>query len=112
MSFVLDNSVVMRWLLGADKPEHHIYAQSVLKVMPFQRAFVPSLWALEAASVMLKAERKNKISSSDITIFIDALGQYDIVVDEHTATYALNRTLQLARQYQLSSYDASYLELA
>ena len=38
-----------------------LYAQSVLKVMPFQRAFVPSLWALEAASVMLKAEKKNII---------------------------------------------------
>lgn len=33
-------------------------------------------------------------------------------IDPGTASKALGDTLQLARQFRLSSYDASYLELA
>jgi predicted nucleic acid-binding protein len=36
----------------------------------------------------------------------------DIEVDPATFTHALSDTLQLARRYTLSAYDASYLELA
>jgi predicted nucleic acid-binding protein len=35
-----------------------------------------------------------------------------IEADSATFTQALTDTLQLARRYRLSSYDASYLELA
>ena len=36
----------------------------------------------------------------------------DIEVDAATFAHALSGTVQLARRYKLSSYDASYLELA
>lgn len=36
----------------------------------------------------------------------------DIEVDAAMFAHALTKTLQLARRYHLSSYDASYLELA
>lgn len=36
----------------------------------------------------------------------------DIGVDAATFAHALSDTLQLARRYKLSAYDASYLELA
>lgn len=35
-----------------------------------------------------------------------------IEVDPHTFANVLSDTLQLCRRYRLSSYDASYLELA
>jgi predicted nucleic acid-binding protein len=34
-----------------------------------------------------------------------------LTADPHTATLALGNTLQLARSFKLSSYDASHLEL-
>jgi predicted nucleic acid-binding protein len=40
------------------------------------------------------------------------LEEVDIEVDEATFKHSLSDTLQLARRYQLSAYDASYLELA
>lgn len=40
------------------------------------------------------------------------LEEVDIEVDEATFSRALSDTLQLARRYRLSAYDASYLELA
>ena len=34
------------------------------------------------------------------------------VIDSDTAEHALGNTLELARRYSLSAYDAAYLELA
>lgn len=44
--------------------------------------------------------------------FLSLLSELDIEVDMNTVAHALSDTLQLARRYALSSYDASYLELA
>jgi predicted nucleic acid-binding protein len=40
------------------------------------------------------------------------LGRLNIVIDQTTAAHALGDTLNLARRYKLSAYDAAYLELA
>jgi predicted nucleic acid-binding protein len=44
--------------------------------------------------------------------FISLLEGLSIGVDADTFTHVLSDTLQLSRRYRLSSYDASYLELA
>lgn len=44
--------------------------------------------------------------------FIEILEEVDIQVDAATFAHALAGNLQLARRYNLSAYDASYLELA
>ena len=46
------------------------------------------------------------------TAFIGLLNDMRITVDTSTAERALGDTQQLARLFKLSSYDASYLELA
>lgn len=112
MSFVLDNSVTMRWLFGDGKPETLDYAVSVLDAMKETRAVVPSIWGLEVANVIAKAEAKSWISEARSEVFLDMLQDIDIEVDADTFIYALSDTLQLARQYKLSAYDAAYLELA
>jgi predicted nucleic acid-binding protein len=52
------------------------------------------------------------LCSSKYTQFLATLGEMAISVDSATARCALADTLQLARRFKLSSYDASYLELA
>jgi predicted nucleic acid-binding protein len=44
--------------------------------------------------------------------FISLLEGLSIEIDADTFTHVLSDTLQLSRRYRLSSYDASYLELA
>ena len=44
--------------------------------------------------------------------FLEMLEGVDIDADIATFAHALSGTLQLARRYKLSAYDASYLELA
>ena len=112
MSFVLDNSVTMRWFFGDGKPQELAYAGKVLDAMKQDNALVPVTWGLEVANVIARAEAKGLVTQARSGVFLEMLESVDIDVDSATFTHALSDTLQLARRYKLSSYDASYLELA
>lgn len=112
MSFVLDNSVAMCWLLNDGRPAHIAYAEDVLKALLATTATVPGLWALEAANVVAKAETKGLATEDRTRAFASALARLPFVIDDETARHALGETLNLARRYKLSAYDAAYLELA
>jgi predicted nucleic acid-binding protein len=112
MSFVLDNSVTMRWFFGDGKPQELAYAGKVLDAMKKDNALVPVTWGLEVANVIARAEAKGLVTEARSGAFLEMLEGVDIDVDSATFAQALSDTLQLARRYKLSSYDASYLELA
>lgn len=111
MSFVLDNSVTMRWAFqqsGADLT----YALKVLDRLAYESAIVPSLWSLEVANVLAVSERKGLLLEEESQAFIHQLEALPIDADEVTHRVSLSRILAIARLYKLSSYDAAYLELA
>ncbi len=110
--FVLDNSVAMRWLLESPKASDQKYAESVLKSLSERDAVVPNLWHLEAGNVVLGAEKRGEVTVGESEKFINQLENLPIHVDAMTAHQAFSRTINLARTYKLSSYDASCLELA
>jgi predicted nucleic acid-binding protein len=112
VSFVLDNSVAMCWLLNDGRPGDIDYALQVLDALATAQAVVPALWPLEAANVVAKVEARGLVAEARTQAFVAALGRLNIVVDNATATQALGNTLNLARRYKLSAYDAAYLELA
>lgn len=112
MSFVLDNSVAMCWLLPPENARDLAFAERVLAALATRQACVPSLWPLEAANVIARAESKGLISESRAQGFIALLRQLNIADDKATVLHALGDTLNLARRYTLSAYDAAYLELA
>jgi predicted nucleic acid-binding protein len=112
MSFVLDNSVTMRWFFGDGKPQELAYAGKVLDAMQVAKALVPMTWGLEVANVIAKAEEKALVTEARSGAFLEMLEGVDIEVDAATCAHALSDTLQLARRYKLSAYAASYLELA
>lgn len=113
MRFVLDNSVVMRWLLKDGSAEHLAYATRVLDAMSAgDKAWVPQIWALEAGNVLLKAENKGWVTETQAAAFVGLLDDMSIQTDTGTQAHALTDTLQLARRFRLSTYDAACLELA
>lgn len=107
--FVLDNSVSIAWCFADEQPA---YARAVLRAIPSVGAVVPSLWPLEAANVLLRSERHGRITQADSTTFLHLLESLPIRVDEETAGRAFAEVVGLARSTGLTSYDASYLELA
>ena len=114
MRFVLDNSVVMRWLLNDGSEERLAYASKVLDLLTqdTSEALVPGVWSLEVANVLVKAQAKGLVSEARASAFVGLLSEMTITVDGSTAARALGDTLQLARRFRLSSSDAAYLELA
>lgn len=114
MRFVLDNSVAMRWLFGDGADEDIAYASHVLELLrdPETQAVAPALWPLEAANVVARAEAKGFLTEARASEFIHLLDLLSVQIDADTAQHALDSTLQLARRFGLSAYDAAYLELA
>ncbi len=112
MRFVLDASVALLWLVPHTNIAGLDYADAVLIALKESQAVVPSLFALEIANVVAKVESKGVVTEAESQRFMTLLGQLNISTDQETMMYALGDTLNLARRYRLSAYDAAYLELA
>ena len=111
-SLVLDNSVAMRWCFKDGSETDLAYAEKVLDSLSDTLFLVPNLWYLEAANVLVRAEKKQWLNSEQSQLFLALVMQLPIQVDNETARKAMTTTLTLAREYNLSAYDAAYLELA
>jgi predicted nucleic acid-binding protein len=107
--FVVDNSVVMSWCF---EEEENSYAEAVLESLEAGEAFVPAIWPLEVGNVLLVAERKKRLSQAAVVRFLELLGGLPIVVEQETPDRMLKEIVSLAREHRLSTYDASYLDLA
>jgi predicted nucleic acid-binding protein len=111
--FVLHASVTLSWLLR-DTAADESYPLAVLNALrdASTSAIVPMTWGLEIANVIARSEAKDLVTAAQSGSFIALLEGVSIDVDAETFMHVLSDTLQLARRYRLSSYDASYLELA
>jgi predicted nucleic acid-binding protein len=107
--FVVDNSVVMAWCFqnGGNR-----YAEEVLESFEAGEAFVPAIWPLEVGNILLVAERKKRLSQASVVRFLALLSSLPIKVEQETPERMLKEIVSLARAHELSTYDASYLDLA
>jgi predicted nucleic acid-binding protein len=114
MTFVLDASVALTWLLQDGSAEDAPYAFEVLQAFGTAQAHaeVPITWGLEIANVVARCEAKRILTTAQTSAYLDLLRELPIAADADTYDRAFGTTLELARRYGLSSYDASYLELA
>ncbi len=85
---------------------------SVLESLADGEAIAPAVWRLEVANVLVGAERKGRIAAARSDEFVALLRGLPIRVESDDAGRAWTDVLALAREAGLSSYDASYLELA
>ncbi len=104
-SFVLDCSVTMTWLF---EDEVTPYTISILKSLTKATAIVPVIWALEVNNVLLMTEKKSRVTHMQAVVFKQALREMSIQEDN----IENNDAYEIAREFNLTAYDASYLELA
>ena len=109
MTTVIDASIALAWCFDDEASDDtDTIAQDVIA----NGGLVPSLFHLELANALLRAERRGRISASEIMQRLDLIAQMPIETDPQTAGRAWSETLSLARAHKLTSYDAAYLELA
>jgi predicted nucleic acid-binding protein len=106
---VLDCSVAMAWCF---EDECDDYSDAVLDALASTGGVVPSIWPLEVANVLAVAERRGRLKEADSSRFISLLRALPIAVEGDRPEVALGSVLSLSREFELSSYDAAYLELA
>jgi predicted nucleic acid-binding protein len=87
-------------------------ADEMLQKVVQQGALVPNLWHLEVGNVLLQAVRRNRIKPSQAASMIELLRTLPLQTDEKTSRRALRESFDVASRYELSLYDAAYLELA
>jgi predicted nucleic acid-binding protein len=107
--FVLDCSVTMAWCFDDEATP---YTDGVRDSLADKRAVVPSIWPLEAANATIMGERRKRLDAARSRRFFVPLAALPIAVDDDTANQAFTDIVHLARTYNLSAYDAAYLELA
>lgn len=109
LGFVVDNSIVMAWCF---RDETSPYAQKVLESLAYHEAIAPAVWPLEVCNVLVVAERKKLLHKSDSTQFLSLLHDLPIRVEQESAGRMFTDILTLAREHGITTYDASYLDLA
>lgn len=109
MIFVLDASLTLSWYF---EDERTPAANALLDRAANTGAVVPSLWRLETANGFQIAIRRKRINASFRDRALIHLTRLPIRIDPDTDSYAWTTTLQLADRFQLTVYDAAYLELA
>lgn len=73
---------------------------------------VPALWHYEMLNLLRSAVRRQRLQPDDLWLSIETLERVPLTLEDLPGAPARRRILHLAQQFDLSSYDAAYLELA
>lgn len=97
----------MSWFL---QDERTTFSDAVLAGLGKEEYWVPLVWRLEFANALLAAERKRRIDRQTRLQALDFAMGLGLRVD--AAPLDMRSISALAERHGLSTYDASYLELA
>jgi predicted nucleic acid-binding protein len=106
---VVDASIALSWCF---EDEATPATDALLEFVREHGALVPGLWFLEVGNVLLQAEKRGRITATDVDARLNLISELPIMVDQQTVGAAWGAVLELARGESLTSYDACYLELA
>ena len=109
MNFVLDASVSLAWCF---EDERAGYAMRVLDELSGGEAIVSSLWPMEVTNGLSSALSEKRIDLAGAAEARNTLVALPIVVDPVHRRRAFEDIPRLARAHGLTTYDASYLEVA
>ena len=109
MSLVLDSSATLAWIYGDETTER---IRRLFDSVADDGAVVPALWRLEVANSLTVAVRRGRIDADFRRAALVDLALLDITTDDQTGVQAWGETLNMADRFQLTVYDAAYLELA
>jgi predicted nucleic acid-binding protein len=108
-SFVVDASIILAW---HDPRENNSYADAVLNCLERETAITPPLCCLEVNNILRLFEKKELITTLDLEKAIAFVDSLPILRDRAVVDFTMPLVLHLAREYDLTVYDACYLELA
>jgi len=106
---VIDASVALAWCFPDEASD---YADGVLVALEDRTAIVPAIWPVEVANALLVGERRKRIRQPEVRRFVELLKGLSILEDGQPFADTVSNILPLAREHDLSAYDAAYLDVA
>ncbi len=107
MAMVIDASVAAAWCFRDE--EGSAQADAVMARTAEEAGIVPGIFWHEMRNILSVAERKGRIAALEADRHIDRLRTLPLATDEAQDDH---ETLGLTRRWNLSAYDAAYLETA
>ena len=103
---VIDNSVFLAWCLGDEEEPTAIGA---MQHVAEEGGVAPRIWRYELRNALLMNERRGRISPQQVSdMLTDSLALGISIDDQHDESLLL----ELTRRFELTVYDAAYLEVA
>jgi predicted nucleic acid-binding protein len=109
---VLDASAALAWIYIRRDPAEADRARRVLAHLNAQPAIVPDFWHLEVVNALLTGQRRGVVTLSMALDFLAKLDGLPIETDRSAMSERKAHIFALAREYGLTAYDATYLDLA
>jgi predicted nucleic acid-binding protein len=109
VSVVADNSVVMSWFF---EEEQTAAALTILKLFDSDTLLVPPLWWSELENGIVMGERRGRKTPAESAAFLKLVKSLPIKTDDAPRHRVNESIIEIARQHQLTAYDAAYAELS
>ena len=107
---VLDASVAVAWCFEEESTR---FTEGILdSVIGGAEVLTPAIWPFEVANALLVAERHKRVTMAQATALLQRISKLPVLVEAISPNRAFEQILQVARQYQLTEYDAAYVDLA
>ncbi|HEV8047687.1 MAG TPA: type II toxin-antitoxin system VapC family toxin [Terriglobales bacterium] len=108
--FVLDASVVLTWCFPDEGAATAQYVAG--RFTQGDTAVVPSFWPHEVLNALLVGGKRKRISRELVRSFLNDLAELPIALEQFPSRVVFDRIQGLSREYNLTAYDAAYLDLA
>ncbi len=109
MDLVVDASAAVAWFLP---DEFDDAAAALLDFVVTDGAIVPALWAVEVQNALRNAHRRGRVSAEQAHDILARLARLPLRVVDEGERPAFYGALALALEYDVSVYDAVYLDVA
>ena len=107
--WVLDSSVAIAWALD---DEQNLSTEMLAQLAATDTAIVPTHWILEVTNALRMAVKRRRLEPGGPPEVMARIRNQPIEFDAETIARAWHEIPLLADVYELTTYDAAYLELA
>ncbi len=106
MQFVVDASVSLAWFLGDETTPR---SEELFDQAADGQAVAPAVWVYEMLNGFVSARRRGRMTADEAFGHLADLRDLPVEVSGFTS---LRSVLETAFRYELTAYDAAYLDLA
>jgi predicted nucleic acid-binding protein len=109
MPIVLDASLTASWFIP---DEHSAETMAVFWSVEKDAVIVPAIWPVELANTMAMAIKRGRMTKQKWHEAKRMLSEFSVEVDAASIYSAWHEANEVAEKYNLTHYDATYLEIA